>query len=1027
MNNLSLADHIAASRAAVNANKIKGNRHDELFANQTGNDTHFIYEIIQNTEDAYKRKSKTFNKENILKIVLSSDAIDFYHNGDKFNEEDLKSITTYGDSTKDGSFIGKLGVGFKSVFAITKAPIIHSGIHDYRIEDSEVLEKEAPLSFSQFDTLIKLPFNKDKRNKGKIREKVETELGKLNDETFLFLRYISKIEIHIEGNKDINIIGKEIKNLKNNSNIVSIISSKEPSIIKKYLIFYSESDEDIKIAFELDSKSKKIISNKCLGLFVFFPTNELTNLKFIVNAPFETTPSRMNVSFEENNTKNISLMNRILKLYKKSLLKLKQLGYFNTSLLEILPTNKEEENKIYKQFYENTLTSFKNEELIPTNMGSHARARHAFIPKQIEFTQLFADEDLENVFKSGKWLNHSIFTNESLKNFFIDEVKVLAVNFEEIIRSKIFEDKFLINKEDKWMASFYKFINKNGDENIFKELRAKTIIRIQSERGINKHVAAWKNETQANVFLPPGMSGLYIVKEELLKGKDSKEVKNFLFKIGITKPNDVDNLINHLVIEYSPKKKPKLKNNVKDIKMLLDIFASTKISPDKMKALRTKVKETSFIYAQNACNPNEREYKKPNEVFVQRADLMIYFDGNPQIWFVNSDYQKQIHLSEFEELGCKLTVGSGGNFKNNGWQSIEGLNGYCRTKDKFNPLFDIEGLDFALKNINQLRSKIIWSFALEYFEQIKGKILISGNCLFPETSTQHLEVLSPLGKKLRENQWLYKIDGNEIFKPDHLFLTQLNNDYNTGSPVARIIAEKIGFKQDEIDIINRGGVYKVIEVEKFTEMENVNRELELENRILKEKLEVLRPKSTVPISLITTPNLVFSSISNNDKDVNANVKTSGTNGNTYKTPDKEEWENIEKRVFDARVDDFIKLGFILLGKSTERKKYLNHPGSKTTVEIIWYGRTHEGWDIEVKENDKTIQFIEVKSTVSAYFNQFEISNSQWKAAAEHREKYDIVFVLESKEDVPPTKTINNPYEEWLDKNIIMDVYFSIKY
>ena len=58
-------------------------------------------------------------------------------------------------------------------------------------------------------------------------------------------------------------------------------------------------------------------------------------------------------------------------------------------------------------------------------------------------------------------------------------------------------------------------------------------------------------------------------------------------------------------------------------------------------------------------------------------------------------------------------------------------------------------------------------------------------------------------------------------------------------------------------------------------------------------------------------------------------------------------------------------------------------------------------------------------------NTFIISNSQWLAANEHRDKYDIIFVLESEEDNPPRATINNPYQQWLDKKIEFEVYLTI--
>ena len=81
---------------------------------------HFIYELLQNAEDA--RASK-------VHFGLNADKLEFEHNGDKlFEIEDVESITNIGSSTKtdDPTNIGEFGIGFKAVFAYTNTPEIES-------------------------------------------------------------------------------------------------------------------------------------------------------------------------------------------------------------------------------------------------------------------------------------------------------------------------------------------------------------------------------------------------------------------------------------------------------------------------------------------------------------------------------------------------------------------------------------------------------------------------------------------------------------------------------------------------------------------------------------------------------------------------------------------------------------------------------------------------------------------------------------------------------------------------------------
>ena len=77
---------------------------------------HFVFELLQNAEDANATK---------VKFELLDGMLAFKHDGTRdFNEDDVYSITNVGDSKKgnEANKIGKFGVGFKSVFAYTTSP-----------------------------------------------------------------------------------------------------------------------------------------------------------------------------------------------------------------------------------------------------------------------------------------------------------------------------------------------------------------------------------------------------------------------------------------------------------------------------------------------------------------------------------------------------------------------------------------------------------------------------------------------------------------------------------------------------------------------------------------------------------------------------------------------------------------------------------------------------------------------------------------------------------------------------------------
>lgn len=92
-------------------------------------DSHFLLELIQNADDnVYPR-----NVEPTLTFILEEKSIVVMNNENGFSGENIRALCDVGNSTKKASnagYIGKKGIGFKSVFRVTDAPEIHSnGFH----------------------------------------------------------------------------------------------------------------------------------------------------------------------------------------------------------------------------------------------------------------------------------------------------------------------------------------------------------------------------------------------------------------------------------------------------------------------------------------------------------------------------------------------------------------------------------------------------------------------------------------------------------------------------------------------------------------------------------------------------------------------------------------------------------------------------------------------------------------------------------------------------------------------------------
>lgn len=101
---------------------------------------HFIYELLQNADDANATSAR---------FLLKKDCLVFAHNGTRLfsvsnpkEEEkdsqnktigDINAITSIANSNKSKASIGKFGVGFKAVFQYTTTPRIYDPNFKFQI------------------------------------------------------------------------------------------------------------------------------------------------------------------------------------------------------------------------------------------------------------------------------------------------------------------------------------------------------------------------------------------------------------------------------------------------------------------------------------------------------------------------------------------------------------------------------------------------------------------------------------------------------------------------------------------------------------------------------------------------------------------------------------------------------------------------------------------------------------------------------------------------------------------------------
>ena len=298
---------------------------------------HFIWELLQNTEDA--RAEKIF-------FTLEKDRLIVQHTGGKiFSPGDVRSICRIGVSSKahDANKIGKFGVGFKSVFNYTDSPLIYSKDFRFRIEKFVYpTSLPKPMGENYGDsTVFILPFNNPKKPKEKAYSDIKEKLLSLSTSSLIFLRNIREITVNVEG--EVFTIKRSIrKTVEISKNLlVEDIELIDRTETKRYYRFtlggitLEEEGEDgtpeiienqlVMIAYRLDGNGtikKASALSDVQNFFVSFPTKIETHLEYLVHAPFSTSSSRETI--ESDSPANEKLYDCIADLVAASLLYLVQ-------------------------------------------------------------------------------------------------------------------------------------------------------------------------------------------------------------------------------------------------------------------------------------------------------------------------------------------------------------------------------------------------------------------------------------------------------------------------------------------------------------------------------------------------------------------------------------------------------------------------------------------------------------------------------------------------------------------------------
>lgn len=920
---------------------------------------HFVDELLQNAEDAGATE---------VKFRLHRNCLELEHNGCPFTVDDVLSICGLADSTKpeDPTKIGKFGMGFKSVYVHTRSPEIHSEDEHFAI-DNYVHPRLIRSRSSDLGTLFVFPFNHKKKDPDESFDEISRRLKDLGTNTLLFLKNIKSISYEID-EVDTGSYRRKTSPLETNfAREVTVVGQSNQREEEHWLVFESDIEHDqipedkrltVEIAFQYSNDDSQDTPNfECLSqsnLVVSFPTKEETHLGFLVQGPYITTLSRESILDEDDF--NIALSEQTGDLVVEALRWLcdSDRNWLTVDVLNAMPLKSYEfEDTLFEPIYNKVRSAIENEPLIPAYKEGYVSGNNAKLAGSEALRALLNGSRLQEFFDNEqlRWVSGEITEQRrtsALRSYLIHHVDIEEFDAEDFARS-IDKKDFLGCQSDDWVREFYEFASEHNS--IISTLKNKPIIRLRN----GEHVAPFdRYNDEPNAYLPTEHDSQFrTVKREICSDKAMVFLER---NLELRKPDIVDEVKELILPKYEQDNEidieERREENRKDIAVI--VKALNEVPRDREDEFIQDLSQTPFLLATNATN-DAKEFRLPDKLYQRTPELEMYFEGNPDVWFLSSEYKD--YAEDFKEIGVATQVRVSRRRVRGGYTIINRphkgskWNPHIRGLEGFDPDCEIDGLEFALKHPKAERAEFIWEHLL-----IPHKHLISGDvesCTRESFVDSKIEKdqESKMGKLVREKPWLPNKQGESVV-PKEITLDELPDDFSKDTQLA-----------DKLRMQN--SVQAILE-----EALNKANASEREKQQANQALELVQKHSELLAELLNNPKERDEFIRKWEEAKTRRTKEDPQNGNnTPKSPNGGTRTNSgggpEKDVIEE---------IAMKAVMQEEKDLGNTPCDVSN-------RRNLGYDIESRTPERNLRYIEVKGrsddrgTVGLTYNELHCA---WK-------------------------------------------------
>ena len=608
-----------------------------LLADRYADRTHFIFEILQNAEDALARRDGWTGSRSV-RFELSNTELRIVHCGKPFDDDDVRGVCGIAESTKDLTSIGRFGIGFKSVYSITLRPEIHSGREAFAIETFVWPTAVPGVARKADETVIVLPLSDDG---GKTWREIADGLKRLNPSTLLFLRQIDGIEWRVDGGAHGTCLRGDAAPTSSGMRRVHLLGERNDKAVsdETWAVFSDKANAKdgrlagyVEVAFRLGDKANGVQPLSMSPLVVFFPTVVQTHLGFLVQGPYRTTPSRDNVPADD--PWNKELVKKTGKLLVAALGQLRDERLLDTTALRSLPIEKSKFglDNMFAPLFTDVRAALNGSALLPRNDAGHCTAKQARLARTQELRDLLEPTQLGGLFGVSTglaWLSGEISQDRTpeLRKYLMEELGIVEVTPEMLV-SRLTAG-LLESQPDEWIRRLYEFLN--GQQALVRSGKLKTVPLVRLKDGT--HVVPEANG-KLQAFLPGNtVTDFPTVRPEAC-GSDAARM--FLTALGLTEPDPVHDVIHNVLPKYQGEN-VELEDDqyVRDIARILKAFAVD--STARKASLVEELRKSWFLRVVDVGD-GERWFVKPGDAYLASQRHRDLFTGVAEVYLVDDRY-----------------------------------------------------------------------------------------------------------------------------------------------------------------------------------------------------------------------------------------------------------------------------------------------------------------------------------------------------------------------------------------------------